>query len=454
MSFTTVNPADGTVLNRYDLMDDQEALEIAQLTSLAQKRWNELPLSSRLKFIKKLADVLRENKKQYAELISKEMGKVITESLAEVEKCALLCDVLIDHAEDWLKEEELSAGGKRNIITFEPLGTLFMVMPWNYPFWQVFKVGLPPLVAGNSLLLKHARNVTSSSLMIEEILRKSGFPENIFRSVVIGHQTASRLIESDYVQAVSVTSSVGAGANIASEAGKQIKKTVLELGGSDPFIVLEDADIDKAVLGAKLGRTSNAGQVCIGAKRFIVHKNIAKEFTQKFAEMMNRLIVGDPLAKNTEVGPLVDAKAVEEMELFVKDAVDKGAKLLAGGKRKEPGFYFLPTVLSNTSKDMRVLSEETFGPIAPIIIAEDDEEAIKIANDSEFGLSASIWTRDLERGEKIARKIHAGGVFINSISKSHPLLPIGGTKKSGYGRELSHHGIKEFVNIKPINIYE
>jgi succinate-semialdehyde dehydrogenase / glutarate-semialdehyde dehydrogenase len=453
MQFSTTNPATGKKIKEYKLISNEDALQIAKSTYQSQKEWHSLNLNERLEHIKKLAEVLRNNKQEYAELMTTEMGKVITESLAEIEKCAVLCDVLVEKSREWLKEELIEADGKKHLITFEPLGTVFMVMPWNYPFWQVFKVGLPPLVAGNSLLLKHARNVTGCSLAIEDAFKQAGFPLNVFRSIIIGHETSTNLIESDYVQAVSVTGSVGAGASIASDAGKNIKKIVLELGGSDPFIVLEDADIKKAAMGAAYGRTSNAGQVCIGSKRFIVHKNVAEAFSTLFAKFVSEKVVGDPLDIKSQIGPLVDLTAVKEMEDFVNDAVSNGAKILCGGARKEPGCYFLPTVLSNTTGDMRVVSEETFGPVAPIIIVNTDEEAIKIANNSEFGLSASVWTENLEEGEKVARKLNTGSVFINSTSKSHPMLPIGGIKKSGYGRELSHYGIKEFVNIKTINIY-
>jgi len=453
MTFSTINPATEQPISEYHIMPESEALSIAKSTALAFQQWKELPLQKRLQFVKKLALVLRKNKQKYAELMTKEMGKVITQSLAEVEKCASLCDTLVEKAEVWLKEEEITADGKQHLITFEPLGTILIIMPWNYPFWQVIKVGLPPLVAGNAILLKHARNVTGSSLAIEQAFLEAGFPKDIFRSLIIDHDTTSALIASDVVQAVSLTGSVGAGSKIAAEAGKHIKKTVLELGGSDPFIVLDDADVEKAALGATHGRISNTGQMCIGAKRFIVHKKVADRFSQLFAKNMAKLKMGDPLKPETEIGPLVNKQAVMDMEYFVQDAIQKGATIAAGGKRREPGCYFEPTVITNTKPTMKVITEETFGPLAPVIIVNSDDEAIDIANISEFGLNASIWTNDVKRGEKIARKINVGGVFVNSTSKSHPLLPLGGIKKSGYGRELSHYGIKEFVNIKPINIY-
>mgnify|MGYP001558577082 FL=1 len=455
MKFHTINPATEEVLLEYNLMSKEEALAVAEKSNNAFNKWKNLAISERAKFFKNLAKVLRDNKQEYAEIMTKEMGKPITESLAEVEKCAYLAEVLIENAEKWLADEEANADGKKHIITFEPLGAIYIILPWNFPFWQPFKVGLPPLIAGNTIIFKHAGNVTGSALKIEEAFKKAGFPEDIFRAVIVDHETSSEIIESKYVKACSLTGSVGAGASIAQKSGANIKKIVLELGGSDPFIVLEDADIQAAAKGAVLGRTRNAGQVCIGSKRIIVHKKIAEEFTKKFSEMMEQLIVGDPMNPKTQVGPLVNEKAAQDMENFVKDAVSKGAVISAGGKKiKSKGYYFEPTVLTNVNEDMNVACNEVFGPVAPVIIAKNEEDAIKIANNSEFGLSASLWTNDLAKGERLARKLETGSVFINSISKSHALLPIGGIKKSGFGRELSHYGIREFVNVKGINIYE
>ena len=454
MKFKTINPATEEVLNEYTLMSKEEALNIAEKSGKAFNKWKNLTISERAIFFKNLANVLRENKKEYAELMTQEMGKPITESLSEVEKCAYLAEVLIENAENWLADENVNADGKKHVITFEPLGPVYIIMPWNFPYWQPLKVGLPPMIAGNTIILKHASNVTGSALKIENAFRKAGFPEDVFRTLIIGHETSSEIIVSDYVKACSLTGSVAAGSKTAETAGKNTKKIVLELGGSDPFIVLEDADISAAAKGAVLGRTLNAGQVCIGAKRIIVHKSIAGEFTKIFSEMMKQLIVGNPLEPKTQIGPLVNEKAVHDMENFVKDAVENGAVVAAGGKKiKSKGYYFEPTVLTNVNQKINAACNEVFGPIAPVIIAKDDEEAIKIANDSEFGLSASLWTNNPARGEKIARKLETGSIFINSISKSHPMLPIGGIKKSGFGRELSKYGIKEFVNVKSINFY-
>ena len=455
MKFKTNNPATEEVLHEYSLMSGEEALNIAEKSSNAFNEWKNLTISERAKFFKNLAQVLRDNKKEYAEMMTKEMGKPITESTSEVEKCTYLAEVLAENAEKWLADENVNAGGKKHIITFQPLGPIYIIMPWNFPFWQAMKVGLPPLIAGNTIILKHSSNVTGSALNIEESFRKAGFPKNVFRAVIVSHETSSEIIASDYVKACSLTGSTEAGSQIAQKAGANIKKIVLELGGSDPFIVFEDADIEAAANGAVEGRTLNAGQVCIGAKRMIVHEKIAEEFIKRFSELMGHLIVGDPLDPKTQIGPLVNKKAVEDMENFVKDAVEKGAIVTAGGKRKNmKGYYFEPTVLTNVNEEMGATCDEVFGPIAPVIIFKDEEDAIRITNSLEYGLSASLWTKDLAKAERLARKIEAGSVFINNISISHPLLPIGGIKKSGFGRELSHYGIKEFVNIKAINVYE
>lgn len=454
-SFITTNPATNQTLQQYSIMSQQQVLDIAKATNHSQKKWSVLTPTQRAPYFIKLAAVLRQHAQRYATMMTNEMGKPITESLAEIEKCAVLAQAIAQHGPAWLKPESLQVDGKEHLVTFEPLGTIFLIMPWNFPFWQPFKVALPPLMAGNAIVLKHASNVTGSSLCVEEAFHLAGFPEQIFRSVICDHNTSNTLIASDDIAACSLTGSVGAGAKVASESGKHIKKMVLELGGSDPHIVLADADIEKAAQGAVKGRTSNAGQVCIGSKRFIVHKAVADQFSTRFAELMHQIKVGNPLDPETQMGPLVNEQAVKDMEQFVADAVANGAKILAGGKRlNRPGFFFQPTLLANTKPNMTSVCTETFGPIAPIIIVESDDEAIKIANQTEFGLGASIWTKDLEKGKSLASKINAGAVFINSISKSHPLLPIGGMKKSGYGRELSHYGIKEFVNIKTINVYE
>lgn len=450
----TINPATGKILAEYNIHTKIEANSIAKKVYESSLLWKQTSFSQRKKLFLQLAQVLRENKQEYAQIMTKEMGKVIKESLAEIEKCAWLAQILAEKGEEWLKEENVNAGGENHIITFEPLGTIYLIMPWNYPFWQPMKVGLLPLFAGNTILLKHAKNVTGSALLIEDAFKKAGFPEDVFRTVIIDHETSDSLIASEYIQAVSFTGSVGAGSYVASVTAKHVKKSVLELGGSDPFIVLDDADISKAAKAAVEGRMSNCGQVCIGAKRIIVHRNVADEFIKKFKEYTSELKVGNPMDLSTDIGPLVDAKAIEDMQRYLKDAKSKDAKiLLHKDEQEKEGYYFTPTIVIQGTDILKMSSEEVFGPLVPIIIVENKEEAIKEANNTIFGLNASLWTKDLMKGQQLARKIESGGVFINHISESHPLLPLGGIKKSGYGRELSHMGIKEFVNVKPINIY-
>jgi succinate-semialdehyde dehydrogenase / glutarate-semialdehyde dehydrogenase len=454
MPVQTVNPATEEVLNTYEIMSQEEVNTIINNSNQAFQSWKNLTLQERSTYFTKLAEVLKANKEVWGRLMTQEMGKPISESTAEVEKCGILAEELTKYAPEWLEEETVNAGGKEHIITFDPLGIVYIVMPWNYPFWQAFKVALPPLMAGNTIILKHARNVTGCSLAIEDAFKQAGFPENIFRSVVVDHAGSEAIVTHDLIAACSLTGSVGAGAKMGEQAGRSIKKVVLELGGSDPFIVLDDADVEVAAQGAVKGRMSNAGQVCISAKRFIVHKNIAEAFSKRFAELTKELKIGDPLNPETKIGPLVNARAVEEMHDFIKDAESKGATLLVGGKPREgKGCFFEPAVLTNATEAMTCVQQETFGPVAPIITVETDEEAIRIANNSEFGLNGSVWSKDIERAKSVARKVNTGAMFINSFSKSHPLLPLGGIKKSGYGRELGKYGIKEFVNIKTINVY-
>ena len=453
-TFSTLNPATNQALATYEFMSKEQVLKIAQQVHKAQQEWKHLSLKERSPSFLKLAKALRNHQKEYATLITQEMGKPITEARAEVEKCAALAEVLVEKAPLWLQEERVQADGAEHLIIFEPLGVIFMIMPWNFPFWQVFKVALPPLMAGNGILLKHARNVTGCSVAIASAFQNAGFPTNLFRSIRVDHSLTEEIIASPHVQACSLTGSETAGAQLGALAGKYLKKTVLELGGSDPFIVLEDADIHFTAQKAVRARFSNAGQVCISSKRFIVVKKIADAFTQKFVEFTQQLVVGNPLEEKTQIGPLVNTKAVEEMEALVQDAVKKGAKILMGGKRiPGEGAFFAPTILSNVPETSLMVCQETFGPIAPILVVKDEAEAIAMANNHRYGLSASVWTKNLERGKAVARKLEVGGVFINEVVKSHPLLPLGGIKNSGFGRELGHYGIKEFVNVKSINVY-
>ena len=455
MKFKTINPATEEVIAEHEITLKEQVLEAAKRAHSAFLEWRHIDISERADCFRKLAQVLRNNKEKYSKLMTLEMGKPIKQSLTEVEKCAWSSEIYAENAAKWLEEETVHVGGKKHFVAFEPLGLIVSIMPWNFPFWQAFRFGIPTLIAGNVTILKHSNQVPQCALAIEESFREAEFPEHVFKTVIADHESVAELVKSDLTQGVSLTGSTSAGARIAELAGKNLKKVVLELGGSDPFIVLDDADIDFAAKNAVSARTINSGQSCIAAKRFIVMKEIADEFSKKFSEFTNNLIVGDPMDMKTDVGPLVNNDGLKQIESQVQDAISKGAKILTGGKRLErKGFFYKPTVLSNTRENMKVVAEEVFGPVAPIIIVTDEEEAIRVANNSEYGLGASIWTNNENRGLKIAKRIEAGDVFINSVVKSDPRMPFGGIKKSGIGRELSHYGLKEFVNVKGINVYE
>ena len=454
MKFKTFNPATEQAIDEYEIMPKDEVISVAKDANKSVQEWKQLDISERAEYFRKLAKVLRDNKDEYARLMTTEMGKPIKQSISEVEKCAWTCEVYTDNAAKWLEEETVQADGKKHLVVFEPLGAILSIMPWNFPFWQAFRFGIPTLIAGNTSVLKHSNQVPQCALAIEDAYRKAGFPENVFRTIITGHEAVAELVKSDLIQGVSLTGSTIAGSKIAELAGRNLKKVVLELGGSDPFIVLNDADADFAAGNAVFGRTLNSGQSCIAAKRFIVMKHVAEEFSKKFAEYTEKLVVDEPMKMETDVGPLVNKDGLNLIESQVKDAIEKGARILTGGKKLErKGYFYKPTVLVNIKLDMKVAKEEVFGPVAPVIVVNNEKEAINVANDSEYGLGASVWTRDENKGLKIAKELEAGGVFINSIVKSDPRMPFGGVKKSGFGRELSKYGLREFVNIKGINIY-
>ncbi len=455
MEFKTVNPATGETIQTWRKMVPQEVMQTAQLAQEAFQQWRGLSVAERVPYFQELAVVLRENLGDWADLITAEMGKPITEARAEIEKCAWMTEVYADNAEMWLADEKVAADGREHIVTFQPLGVIFSIMPWNYPFWQALRFAVPGLMAGNTSLLKHASNVTGCAFAIEDAFRKAGFPADVFRTIVPDYETVSALIASDIVQGVSLTGSTEVGRHIGAEAGRHLKKVVLELGGSDPFIVLEDADIEFTARGAVTGRMVTAGQSCIASKRFIVVEGIADAFTSRFTELMGALKVGDPRDETTQVGSLVNEAAVAELEEQLAQSVSLGARVLCGGERLAgQGCFFPPTVVTDTRCGMRLVDEEVFGPIAPIIRVQDEAEAVALANASEFGLGGSVWTRDLARGESVARQVESGTLFVNSITKSDPRMPFGGVKNSGLGRELSHYGLKEFVNVKGVNIYD
>jgi succinate-semialdehyde dehydrogenase / glutarate-semialdehyde dehydrogenase len=446
-----INPATNELIKKYDEHSPAEVKAILQAVDETQQVWKYQSFACRSELMKKAAAVLRKNREEYARTITLEMGKPIKESRAEVEKSAWVCDYYAENAEKILADEPLVSDASRSFAAFEPLGIVLAVMPWNYPFWQVFRFAAPALMARNGGVLKHASNVPGSALAIEAVFQEAGFPKDIFRTLMIGSRQVEAVIRDERVKAVTLTGSELAGSKVAAIAGEEIKKTVMELGGSDPFIVLEDADIPGCVLTSAQSRMLNTGQSCISAKRFIVVESRVKEFEEQQAMIMSKLKIGDPLDESTQVGPMAREDLLQELDAQVQKSIAMGAKVLTGGKRREgSGAYYEPTVLTNVKEGMPVYHEETFGPVSAIISVKDEEEAIRVANGSIYGLGGSVWTRDLARGERVARQIESGAVFVNGMTKSDPRLPFGGIKKSGYGRELSHYGIKEFVNIKTI----
>jgi succinate-semialdehyde dehydrogenase/glutarate-semialdehyde dehydrogenase len=454
MEIQTTNPATEQTLATYATQSRDAVMETAARAASAQHDWREVRLADRCALVRELAGVLRAHADEWARLITLEMGKPLAESRAEIEKCAWMSEVYAERSAEWLAEEEVDADGLKHRVVFEPLGVVLSIMPWNFPFWQALRFAVPGLVAGNTSLLKHASNVTGCGLAIGEAFKKAGFPENVFTTILPDYETVADLIASDLVSGVSLTGSTGVGARVAELAGRNLKKCVLELGGSDPFIVLEDCDLDFTVQGAVTGRMLANGQSCIASKRFIVHRDVAGEFTTKFAERMAALNVGDPVEEGVQVGPVVNAAALEELEGQIADAVAKGARVECGGTRLDrPGFFLPPTVVSGVTPDMKLAGEEVFGPVAPVLVVDGEDEAVRLANDSEFGLGGSVWTRDLERGERLARRVESGTLFVNSFTKSDPRMPFGGIKKSGLGRELSKYGLREFVNVKGISVY-
>lgn len=451
MPIQTINPVTGKVEKTFKEISLDEIYDAVEKADAAFKAWKETSFAERSSLMKNAAQILREKKNDYGKILTLEMGKPVTQAIAEVEKCAWVCDYYADNAEKILAEEVVQTDASQSYVRFDPIGIVLAVMPWNFPFWQVFRFAAPALMAGNAGLLKHASNVPMSALAIEEIFLQAGFPQNVFKTLLIGSNAVGHVINHPKVKAVTLTGSEPAGKKVAEASGKVLKKTVMELGGSDPFIVLEDADIDAAAKTAVTARLINNGQSCIAAKRFIVVEKIYDRFEKKFVELMNKIKIGDPMEPQTELGPIAREDLLIELDQQVKQSVEKGAQVLCGGNRlTREGFYYAPTILVNLSKGMPAYDDEIFGPVASLIKVNDESEAVAVANDSSFGLGASLWTNDIEKAKLLASKIESGSVFINGMVKSDPRLPFGGIKKSGYGRELSHYGIKEFVNIKTV----
>ncbi|MCF6269327.1 MAG: NAD-dependent succinate-semialdehyde dehydrogenase [Melioribacteraceae bacterium] len=451
MAIETVNPTNNMLIKSFKIMSDVRVEEIISATEKTYQDWRRTTFKHRAELLFNTANVLRSNQNKYAEIMTLEMGKPITQSIAEVEKCAWVCEYYAENAELMLSKEIIETDAFESFVQFDPIGIILAVMPWNYPMWQVFRFAAPALMAGNVGLLKHASNVPMSALAIEDIFIEAGLPDGAFKTLLIDSSQVESVIKNPLVKATTLTGSEYAGMAVASASGKALKKSVMELGGSDPFIVFNDANIDEAVNAGVFARTMNNGQSCIAAKRFILLEDIADEFESKFVNKMNSLIVGDPMDSNTELGPIAREDLLLELDNQVKTSEKQGAAILCGGKRLDrKGAFYPATVLSNVKKGMLAYSEELFGPVAIMIRAKDEAEAIHIANDTPFGLGASLWTSNTENAKLVSAEIDSGSVFINGIVKSDPRLPFGGTKISGYGRELSHYGIKEFVNIKTV----
>lgn len=451
MSIKSINPTTEEVeatFEEHTEGDVEEALEAAMQTF---QEWRKTPLEHRMKLMHRAASYLRANKDRFAKLMTAEMGKPLKQAEGEIEKCAWCCEFYAENAAAFLADQDAPSSAAESYVAFDPLGPVLAVMPWNFPFWQVFRFAAPALMAGNTGVLKHASNVPQCALAIAEVFREAGFPEGAFQTLLVSSGRVSQIIEDERIAAVTLTGSDSAGAKVAEASGRVLKKNVFELGGSDPYIVLADANVEAAAATAVTARYQNAGQSCIAAKRFIVAEEALEEFTARFVDAAQRLRVGDPSDPETEVGPLARDDLRTDLEGQVRRSLDQGAVLACGGHRLErPGYFYEPSVITNVSPDMAVFAEETFGPVAAIVGFRGVEEAIALANRSQYGLGASLWTEDTKTARVLARQIEAGSVFINGMVASDPRLPFGGIKRSGYGRELGEFGIREFVNIKTV----
>lgn len=453
----THDPATGRELRRYDVMTPTDLDRLLEQVTVAQQAWAQTPIEARVGVLLRSAELLSERAAELGALATAEMGKPITEAIAEVRKCAWVCEYYAVTSPQQLAEEEVAAAGSRSLVRYEPLGTVLAVMPWNYPYWQVFRFVAPTLAAGNAGVLKHAPNVTGVALAIEQLLSEAGLPEGVFRTVVVAESdvpdTVDRLVQDDRIAAVTLTGSNRAGTSVAASAGRAAKKTVLELGGSDPFVVLADADLEVVVPNAVAGRFLNGGQSCLCAKRFIVHESLAEEFGRRFAAAVDDLVVGSPTEATTTIGPLARPDLAETLERQVRDSVEAGAVVLTGGTRLDRGpAWFAPTVLVNVTPDMPVMAEETFGPAAAVIAFRTDDEGVELANHTPYGLGASVWSADVDHALAVGERISSGALFVNAVTASDPRLPFGGVKHSGYGRELGTAGAREFTNIRTVVI--
>lgn len=451
MAFKSVNPATSEIVKRVEAWNEAQLEQVLAAVAAATPAWAKAQLRTRVEVLRKVATVLRARRDELARLISVEMGKLIGEARGEIEKCAWVCEYYADHGAGFLADELIESDAGRSLVAYQPLGTVLAVMPWNFPFWQVFRFAAPALMAGNTCLLKHASNVPGCALAIEEVFVEAGLPADVFRTLLIPAGRVNRVIEDKRVHAVTLTGSEPAGKAVAAAAGAQIKKSVLELGGSDAFIVLEDADLDLAVKNAVTSRFLNAGQSCIAAKRFIVVDAIGDEFVARFKAAVEQLRCGDPLDESVTLAPMARIDLRDELHQQVIDTLAKGGVAVAGCQPQSgTGAYYQASIIDRITPVMRAYREEFFGPVALVLRARDEAHAIELANDSPFGLGGSVWTGDVDRGERVARQLQCGAAFVNGLVKSDPRLPFGGIKRSGYGRELARHGIREFVNAKTI----
>ena len=450
---TTTNPSTGEEIAKYLPMDKEQVFGLVKKAKRAYPEWKK-DYEKRRSYIYNLVEYLKKHKTELAKIATAEMGKPLKESIGEVEKCAWALEFYADHGDSFLSDEVLNTDARKSFLTFEPLGVIGSIMPWNFPYWQALRFAAPCLMAGNVIVMKPSRITLQSGIEIEKAFTESGMPDGIFQTAVGSVESANYLIDSD-VNAVTFTGSTNAGAKVGERAARNLKKCVLELGGSDPFIVLDDAILEKATEGAVKGRFINCGQSCVASKRFFVGKNIAKDFTELFIKKASQLKVGDPMSIETDIGPLSSKDGLDTISGIVEDAKQKGAEILLGGSEIDgDGYFYKPTILTNVKPDMRIANEETFGPVAPITIVENESEAVKLANESEFGLGASIWTQDLAKADKMSRRIESGIVSVNNVVISDPRIPFGGIKHSGFGRELSRYGMLEFVNLKSVRFYD
>lgn len=451
MSFQSKNPATGELLEQFPALTAEQIERALATAADAVPIWSNTPIASRCKRVARLAEILRVRKDELARLITLEMGKLFGEAQAEIEKCAIGCDYYAENGAAQLADEPIESDASRSLITYQPLGTILAVMPWNFPFWQLIRAAIPALIAGNTVMMKHASNVPQCAMAIDSIFREAGFADGVFINLMIRSNEVGGVIGDPRIHGVTLTGSEAAGRSVAAIAGGALKKSLLELGGSDPFIVLADADIELAAQHAVMGRFLNCGQSCIAAKRFIVVEEIAEQFLARFKTAVTQLQAGDPNDADTTLAPMARADLRDELHRQIENSVALGAQLICGGEPIErPGFYYSATILDHVSPGQPAWSQELFGPVASIIRVKDEREAIAVANGTDFGLGGAVFTRDSERGERIARQLECGAAFVNGLVKSDPRLPFGGIKQSGYGRELSWLGIREFVNAKTL----